>query len=202
MLNEINFLHKNQRAAFILFVPKGKRKKYILGYNKRFNVFKSDFEKAYLQELQKLELESQTNPQAIIALQQAYQTSALMIKIATADMAKTLSELATKSNFKTSLAALPDNEWKEGLMTLIKKSATSEQQQIMLADLSYLARHGVFRDQTTIKLYYQWVGKKYKSSTSDIIASNRLLDLPLIDEIVKNAELFKLPTRQENRLQN
>ncbi|UZQ31295.1 MAG: ATP-binding cassette domain-containing protein [Spiroplasma phoeniceum] len=74
----------------------------------------------------------------------------------------------------------------------------------MLADLSYLARHGVFRDQTTIKLYYQWVDKKYKTSESDIISSNRLLDLldlPLIDEIVKNAELFKLPTRRENRLQ-
>ncbi|ELL44191.1 oligopeptide ABC transporter ATP-binding protein OppF [Spiroplasma melliferum] len=204
LLDEVHFLHKNQRAAFILFVPKGKRKKYILGYNKRFNVFKSDFEKAYLKELQKLELEPQANAQAIVALQQAYQTSALMINIATADNAKTLNELATTTNLKTSLAALPNNEWKETLMTLVNKNATVEQQQAILADLSYLARHGVFRDQTTIKLYYQWVGKKYKYSTSDIVASNRLLDLlnlPLIDEIVKNAELFKLPTRRENRLQ-
>ncbi|WP_374696477.1 oligopeptide ABC transporter ATP-binding protein OppF [Spiroplasma endosymbiont of Polydrusus formosus] len=203
LLDDINFLNKNQRTAFILFVPKGKRKKYIFVYNKRFNVFKTDFEKGYLKQLQKLELDPQGNAKTIMTIQTAYQTSVLKTKIATKEKIAVLTELANAANLKIKITALPACGWKDMLVTFLKQYKTKEQQAV-IADLSYLARHGVFRDPATIKLYYAWIGKKYKSSTTDIVASNRLLDLldlPLIDEIVKNAELFKLPTRRENRLQ-
>ncbi|WHQ36539.1 oligopeptide ABC transporter ATP-binding protein OppF [Spiroplasma sp. SV19] len=200
LLTNVKNIAKNQRKAFILFVPISKRVKYIFAYNKRYNVFKKDFEKEYLKQLKKLQLDPIANGQAIITLQEKYANSLLKTSIS----ATACANLLAATDFKATLIALSDAECSPVLKDSLTAITDKTQLQTTLRDLSYLARHGVFRDQETIKLYYSWIQKEYKYSRAEINDSNRLLDLldlPLIDEIVKEAELFKLPTHRENRQQ-
>ncbi|WP_424527193.1 oligopeptide ABC transporter ATP-binding protein OppF [Spiroplasma endosymbiont of Glossina fuscipes fuscipes] len=200
LLDNVKNITKNQRKAFILFVPISKRMKYIFAYNKRYNVFKKDFEKEYLKQLKKLQLDSVANAQAINSLQEKYANSLVKTSISVSACAN----LLTASDFKTTLVALSDDECSLALKDILTAIKDKDQLQVTLNDLSYLARHDVFRDQATIKLYYSWIKKEYKYSGAEIADSNRLLDLldlPLIDEIVKESELFKLPTQRENREQ-
>ncbi|WP_425380596.1 oligopeptide ABC transporter ATP-binding protein OppF [Spiroplasma endosymbiont of Stenodema calcarata] len=200
LLENIKSIAKNQRKAFILFVPTSRRMKYILAYNKRYNVFKKDFEKEYLKQLKNLELNAQENATAILVLKEKYDNSLLRTSISSAACAN----LLAATDFKTTLMALSDDECSQPLKEILVQITDKKELEEMLADLSYLARHGVFRDKETIRLYYSWIQKEDKYSYTEIKDSNRLLDLldlPLIDEIVKETKLFKLPTRKENHQQ-
>ncbi|MBH8623107.1 MULTISPECIES: oligopeptide ABC transporter ATP-binding protein OppF [Spiroplasma] len=201
LLDKVKNITKNQRKAFILFVPISKRMKYISAYNKRYNVFKKDFEKEYFKQLKKLQLEPVANAQAISNLQEKYANSLLKTSISPTASGN----LLTTTDFTATLAALSADECSSNsLKDILAAIKDKDQLQVTLRDLSYLARHGVFRDQETIKLYYSWIHKEYKYSRTEINDSNRLLDLldlPLIDEIVKESALFKLPTHRENRAQ-
>lgn len=150
LLDNVKNITKNQRKAFILFVPISKRMKYIFAYNKRYNVFKKDFEKEYLKQLKKLQLEPVANAQTISDLQEKYANSLLKASISSVACAN----LLTTTDFTTTLAALSADECSTSLKEILAAIKDKDQLKVTLRDLSYLARHGFFRDQETIKLYY------------------------------------------------
>lgn len=150
LLDKVKNITKNQRKAFILFVPISKRMKYISAYNKRYNVFKKDFEKEYFKQLKKLQLEPVANAQAISNLQEKYANSLLKTSISPTASGN----LLTTTDFTATLAALSADECSNSLKDILAAIKDKDQLQVILRDLSYLARHGVFRDQETIKLYY------------------------------------------------
>lgn len=125
--------------------------KYISAYNKRYNVFKKDFEKEYFKQLKKLQLEPVANAQAISNLQEKYANSLLKTSISPTASGN----LLTTTDFTATLAALSADECSSNsLKDILAAIKDKDQLQVTLRDLSYLARHGVFRDQETIKLYY------------------------------------------------
>ncbi|QEH62098.1 oligopeptide transport system ATP-binding protein [Spiroplasma chinense] len=211
-LKQLEWVREMQMQLDALAAPKNSRKSYINYYNKLIYIDREDFYRVCVNEHARLESEGveKSDPlykQAAFFVKDFWSKKNFNLKD-TEKILKTLLEDQTiTSAIKEEAKLLRGTEFEENLKELLEKNSTLDKAEVekQYEEFLYIKKiieKGIVKDRPSIEFYNKAKGIEVTYTEEEIesfIELTEFLDLPSIDEIVKQSYLFKNQTKAKKR---